>query len=398
MAFRESRMEKKKLHRKKYRNIIDEIAEPFRGSAAPLCPHFGSCGGCLFQDIEYEKQLEIKKEYLKRMFSDVPVLSPLLADLKVQGSSPYGYRNRMDFVAAFGRRGLRERGRFRHVVDIETCALMNDRMNFVWKKTRKASAAIEDYDYLAHKGFLRYTVIRSAHFTNEIMMTFVATRDSAELDPLINAVKDHVDSLSLIVHDGLADLSIAPVTRDIKRGFIEENFDGTIYRITPNSFFQSNSPMALEMYHCIAGKTSGKALDLFSGVGSISLFAAKKSEHVTGVEIVQESVGAARANAERNNIANVDFICADALPFMKENAHAFDTLILDPPRTGAHPKAMKAIAQCAPQKIIYMSCNPATFKENILFLENYECVSFEAFDMFPQTPNLETLAVFERKS
>ena len=389
-------MEKKKLHRKKYRNIIDQIAEPFRGSAEPLCPHFGSCGGCLFQDIEYQKQLEIKGEYLKKLLAEVPMLASLPGDIRVQGSNPYGYRNRMDFVAAFGRRGLRERGRFRNVVDIHSCALMNTRMNDVWKKTCAASTAIEDYDYLVHKGFLRYTVIRSAHFTNEIMMTFVTTRDSGELDPLVDAVRDHVDSLSLIVHDGLADLSIAPVARDIKRGFIEESFDGTVYRITPNSFFQSNSPMALEMYKRIAEETSGRVLDLFSGVGSISLFAARKAEHVTGVEIVQESVDAARANAERNNVANVEFICADALPFMKENAHTFDTLILDPPRTGAHPKAMKAVAECAPQKIINMSCNPATFKENIVFLENYECVSFEAFDMFPQTAHIEVVALLER--
>jgi 23S rRNA (uracil-5-)-methyltransferase RumA len=390
-------MEKKKLHRKKYRNIIDEIAEPFRGSAEPLCPYFGSCGGCLFQDIEYEKQLEIKALYLQKLFLEIPMLAPLLEDLKVKGSNPYGYRNRMDFVAAFGRRGLRERGRFRHVVDLDKCALMNERMNAVWQRIRAASAMIEDYDYLVHKGFLRYTVVRSAHFTGEIMLTIVATRDSVDLDPLVDAVRDHVDSLSLIVHDGLADLSIAPVSRDIKRGFIEENFDGTVYRITPNSFFQSNSRMALEMYTRITEETNGKVLDLFSGVGSISLFAAKKAEHVTGVEIMQESVDAAIANAGRNNVSNVDFICADALPYMKENPRAFDTLILDPPRTGAHPKAMKAIEESAPQKIIYMSCNPATFKDNILFLQNYECVSFEAFDMFPQTPHLETLAVFERK-
>jgi len=390
-------MEKKKPHRKKYRNIIDEIAEPFRGSAVPLCPHFGSCGGCLFQNIDYANQLEIKAGYLKKLFAEVPALTPLLEDIKIQGSDPYGYRNRMDFVAAFGRRGLRERGRFRHVVDIETCALMSQRMNTVWKKIREASAAVEDYDYLAHKGLLRYTVIRSARFTDEIMLTLVATSDSHELDPLVDAVRDHVDSLSLIVHDGLADLSIAPVARDIKRGFIEENFDGTIYRITPNSFFQSNSTMALEMYTRITAETYGKVLDLFSGVGSISLFAAKKAGHLTGVEIVQESINAARTNAERNNVLNVDFICADALPFMKENARVFDTLILDPPRTGAHPKAMKAVAECAPQRIIYMSCNPATFKDNILFLGDYECRSFEAFDMFPQTPHLETLAVFERK-
>jgi 23S rRNA (uracil1939-C5)-methyltransferase len=151
------------------------------------------------------------------------------------------------------------------------------------------------------------------------------------------------------------------------------------------------------MYSRIAEEAKGKVLDLFSGVGSISLFVAGKVESLTGVEIVEEAVENARINAERNNVSNVQFICADALPFMKENAHTFDTLILDPPRTGAHPKVMKAIETCAPERLVYMSCNPSTFRDNVLMLPNYRVTSFEAYDMFPQTPHLETLAVLERR-
>lgn len=257
-------------------------------------------------------------------------------------------------------------------------------------------SGIEDYDYLVHKGFLRYTVLRSAHFSGEIMATFVISRESSEIQPLIDFALGHFDSVSVVVHEGMADLSTGKVSYDAKRGYIEERFGDIVYRITSNSFFQSNSACALRMYEVIRDKAEGNVLDLFSGVGSISIFAAQKAEHVTGVEIIEEAVASARINAERNGIANVDFINADALPFMKENARTFDTLILDPPRTGAHPKVCKAIESCAPRRIIYMSCNPVTFKDNLQMLPSYRVASFDAYDMFPQTPHCETIAVLER--
>jgi 23S rRNA (uracil-5-)-methyltransferase RumA len=389
-------MEKKKLHRKKYRNVIDRLAEPYLDSCAPKCAYFGRCGGCLFQNVDYEKQLLIKAGYLKDLLSS-SIDDSFLEGLKVQGSTPFGYRNRMDFVAAFGKRGLRERGRFREVVDIGRCELMNEKLNAAWKILREKSLSIEDYDYLVHKGFLRYTVLRSAHFTGEIMATFVITRDAPEILPLIDAAKEMFDSVSVVIHDGFADLSTGEVAYNPKRGYIEERFGDITYRITSNSFFQSNSECALRMYSRIADNVSGNVLDLFSGVGSISLFAAKKAEHVTGVEIIPSAVEAAKVNAERNNVSNAGFVCADALPYMKENTGKFDTLILDPPRTGAHPKVLKAVQQCAPARIVYMSCNPVTFKDNLSLLPDYKVVSFEAYDMFPQTPHLETLAVLEKK-
>ena len=155
--------------------------------------------------------------------------------------------------------------------------------------------------------------------------------------------------------------------------------------------------VSMRMYDRIRSEAQGNVLDLFSGVGSITLYAAKNASHVTGVEIVEESVASARANAERNNVCNVEFIARDALDYMKENKGTFDTVILDPPRSGAHPKAIKALEEMAPPKIVYMSCNPSTFRENLELLPSYEIVSFEAHDMFPLTPHVESLAVLKRK-
>jgi tRNA (uracil-5-)-methyltransferase len=385
-------------HRKKFKNVYDDLSKPYIGSAEPECPHFGHCGGCAFQDIRYDLQLEMKKKYLLSLFAGNERIVPCIESLEVKGSSPYEYRNRMDFVCAFGKRGLRERGRYREVVDIADCRLMNGRMNMIWKQARSASEQVEDYNYLDHTGFLRYIVIRGAGITGETMVNCVLSREGNEIEPVLRSITPLVESMSLIIHDGLADLSGGRILEDVKRGYIEETFDGITYRITPNSFFQSNSLCARDIYRRIAQEARGRTLDLFSGVGSISLFVAKHVDSIIGVELIEEAVASARDSAARNGIDNATFISADALAYMRENHGIYDTLILDPPRTGAHPKVMKMISECAPERIIYMSCNPSTFRENIALLTGYRLISFEAFDMFPQTPHMETLAVFERSS
>jgi len=208
---------------------------------------------------------------------------------------------------------------------------------------------------------------------------------------------EHADSVSIILSEGLADLSYGPVLLDAKRGFIEENLDGTKYRITPNSFFQSNCEVAKTMYTRIREEVRGRVLDLFCGVGSISLFAAGSAESVTGVEINAEAVENAMTNREINGIANAEFIAGDALEFLEKTQGTFDTLVLDPPRSGMHPKAGEIINRRGPERIVYMSCNPSTFRDDILRMTSYKLEWLEAFDMFPQTPHLETLAVLTRQ-
>ena len=338
---------------KKYKRVINDIAEKYRGSALPRCPYFGECGGCLFQDISYENQLLLKKEYLSNLFQQI---SPVE---RVNPSPVREYRARMDFVCAFDRKGLRRRGSHRIVVDIEQCAIMQNRSNNVWQKARTALAGVADYNYLKHEGLLRYIVLRQAMQSGEMMLNLVSSsRDIESLTPAIDAILPHVDSLSVLLSDTLSDVSFGEVIADVKRGYIEEHFGDICFEIKPNSFFQSNSAVAQEMYSHIKEKVSGRVLDLYSGVGSISLYVASQCEHITGVEVVREAVDSANINKEKNNIANADFICADVADFMHENTGRFDTIILDPPRNGMHPKVAKAVRECAPEKIVYMSCNP----------------------------------------
>ncbi|HPI87880.1 MAG TPA: 23S rRNA (uracil(1939)-C(5))-methyltransferase RlmD [Spirochaetota bacterium] len=378
--------------KKKKRKIFEELADKYRGGGAePRCPHFGTCGGCMFQSVPYEGQLMIKRDYLNSLFDGMLSLEG------VSSSDAFGYRNRMDMVTAFGKMGLREAGSYKFVVDVESCPIMQEKSCGLMQKARPPVRQIEDYDYLRHRGYLRYLVFRQARFTGECMVNFVVARDEDLLDTVIEAVAPETDSISVILSDGLADLSFGPVIRTVKKGFIIEEFDGISYRVTPNSFFQSNSPVARQMYRRIKDCVKGRVLDLYSGVGSISLYVAGECESVTGVEEVPEAVDTAMLNRDENRIANADFVCSDVKEFMKNTEDTFDTLILDPPRSGMNPKVVKYINAMRPGRIIYMSCNPAAFRQEMELLEGYGVEFFEAYDMFPQTPHVETLALLTRK-
>lgn len=378
--------------KKKKRKLFAELVQKYIGDGAePPCPYFGECGGCMFQNVPYENQLLLKREYLNSM------LQGLAEADEIHPSSPYMYRNRMDMVTAFGKKGLRRLGTYRHVVDIESCCIMQGRSNELYGELRTLLEKIQDYDYLRHEGYLRYIVLRQARFTGEVMVNFVVSSPENRLSFELADILDDIDSSSLLLSDGLADLSIAPVFQTVKKGFITENFDGIEYMITPNSFFQSNSEIALKMYRKILSHVKGNTLDLYSGVGSISLFVASAAERVTGVEISEESVSIAEKNREHNEIENVEFMCRDAAEFITGHKGEYQTLILDPPRSGMNPKMMSHIRELNPEKIIYMSCNPATFRDDFNLLQEYRIDSFEAYDMFPQTPHLETIAVLSRR-
>jgi 23S rRNA (uracil-5-)-methyltransferase RumA len=374
---------------KKNRKRFIELAARYRGGASPFCRHFGECGGCMFQDISYEDQLTLKREYLSSVLG--------FEAGRVHPSGTLRYRNRMDFVTAFGKAGLRKQGTYRHVVDIESCEIMQESSNSVFAKLRPLLAGIEDYDYLSHRGYLRYAVLRQGMFTGQVMCNFVVSRREDRLERVAREMWDSVDSMSLILSEGRADLSFGEILHDLKGGAIEESLEGTRLLIRPNSFFQSNSDVTLQMYRRIREEVSGRVLDLYCGVGSISLFVSPAAERVTGVEILGEAVDAASENRELNGIGNAEFVRADARDFLRGNEDRFTTVILDPPRSGIHPKMVQALNQMKSESILYMSCNPASFRDDLAGLDAYRLEKFEAFDMFPETPHIETLAVLRRR-
>ena len=378
--------------KKKKKQVFYDLLETYSDSfIKPECPYADKCGGCMFQMLPYNLQLELKQTYLKELLHDITDVGP------VHKANPFHYRNRMDYVCAFGKTGLRERGSHRFVVDIENCMLLQKKSNSIYTTLHPFIKEIEGYNYLKHEGYLRYVIFRQAFYTSEVMVNFVAANSDVKMQELLEKSAELADSVSYLVHDGMADLSFGDITHVEKKGFITEKLEDVKFKITPNSFFQSNSEIALIMYKKIRDLAKGKVLDLYSGIGSISLFVSSATEHVTAVELNEESVFAANENKELNSIQNTEFICSDARPFIKEHEGEYTTLIMDPPRSGIHPKMIKYINQGKFEQIIYMSCNPKTFKDDVVNLDNYKLISFEPFDMFPQTPHIETLALLKRK-
>jgi tRNA (uracil-5-)-methyltransferase len=377
--------------KKKKKKYFDELIEKYADGTEPECRHFGKCGGCMFQNISYENQLLLKKEYVNHLFDGILTVE------KVEPSISYGYRNRMDYVCAFGKTGLRERGFYKFVVDVESCPLLQERSSVLYETMRPLIKEVEGFDYLKHNGYLRYVTLRQAKFTGETMVNFVVSEKENRLDNVLKSIEKKADSISILHNGGLSDSNFGDIFLDIKKGYITENFDGVKFMITPNSFFQSNSSAAVDMYKKIKSEISGNVLDLYCGVGSITLYCANKAEHILGVEISEEAIIAAKKNRDLNLIKNADFICSDSYDFLKNPDMKFTTLILDPPRSGLNPKMIKYINGINPDKIVYMSCNPTVFKTEIEMFENYRIDEFSAYDMFPQTPHLETLAVMRKK-
>jgi 23S rRNA (uracil-5-)-methyltransferase RumA len=378
--------------KKKKRRLFDALMEQYTTEpASPLCAHFPACGGCMFQHMRYEDQLALKTGYLNGIFEGI------LSVDEVAPAEPFGYRTRMDFVCAFGKIGLRERGFYKFVVDIQSCPLQPERADDLMSEIRPMLLDVEGYDFLKHSGYLRYLVLRQAGGTGQLMANLIVSRPENTIDKLLEKMAAKADSVSLLVCESLADINFGDEFVRIKSGYIEENFDGIKFRITPNSFFQSNSAIALKVYRKIKDMVRGRTLDLYSGVGSISLYAAAAADSMTGVELVSEAVDTAHINREINSAENVNFICADSLDYLKSLNEKIDTLILDPPRSGMHPKMLKEISRVMPERIVYMSCNPAVFRTELEAFEGYNLKSFEAFDMFPQTPHVESLALFEKK-
>ncbi len=378
---------------KKHQKLLLSIAERFADKRIdPPCMYAGNCGGCALQHFDYSTQLAIKKEYCNAL------LNTVISVDAIEPSIPLGYRSRMDYVTAFGKIGLRRRGSFKHVVDLYDCLLLQDAGRSIFATIREKISGVEDYDYLVHKGYLRYVILRQGFNTGQVMANFVVARNENNLEAVINAIYNNVDSISLILSDGLADLSYGKVFEDIKRGYIEESLDGIIYRITPNSFFQANTYMTQIIYREIARHVYGNVLDMYCGVGSISLYVAKQAKSVTGVETNHEAVAAAGHNAALNGIDNVTFVQADALEYVSGNTMKYDVAIVDPPRTGLGPKVVGKLLQADLTRIVYMSCNPVTFAQDAAMLvDRYALTWCKAYDMFHQTPHIELLAVFEKK-
>lgn len=359
-----------------------EIIEYSPNRVQPKCIYFGKCGGCLWQHIPYKEQVKIKEEKLSRLFNlEIDVLpSPKI----------YGHRNRIDVAITAQGIGFRERGKWWKMVDIERCEVFGDRSELSLKRLREfmEDFSLKPWDLKKGEGFLRYIVLREGKFTGELMVNLVTHRGS--LPEEIEGYFDFVDSLYWSINATKSDVSYGDPKRFWGSEFITEMLDDVVYLIHPNSFFQTNPYQAVNLVKIVSKFVEGeRVLDLYAGAGTFGIYMAKRGFRVKGIEINPFAVEMANKNVKINKVEAVFRVGEDR---DVENLRDYDTVIVDPPRGGLHPKLMKKILRDKPFNIVYVSCNPKTLKDNLNILkQQYKIDEMVGLDMFPHTPHIESV-------
>ena len=382
-----------------------------------VCEHFGICGGCTYQSMSYEEQLNMKEAQVKR------ILDSVCSDYEFEGitGSPIttGYRNKMEF--SFGDEekdgplalGMHRRGSFYDVVTVNGCQIVDEDFRKILVATNDyfADKGLKFYHKMRHEGYLRHLLVRKAKKTGEILVDLVTTTQvSFDLTEYINLLKGLVYDGELVgvIHtnnDSLSDVVANDGTEILYgRDYITEELLGLRFKITPFSFFQTNSLGAEVLYDKVrsyVGSVENKTVfDLYSGTGTIAQILAPVAKKVVGVEIIEEAVEAAKVNAGLNGLNNCEFIAGDVLKVIGDLTDKPDIIILDPPRDGIHPKAIGHIIDFGVDNIVYVSCKPTSLARDLEIFEarGYKMVKACCVDMFPGTYHVETVVLLSRKS
>lgn len=381
------------------------------------CPHFGVCGGCRWQDLRYERQLDHKQQQVLDALQRIagvaePPLEPIVPAVR-----EYAYRNKLEYAWTTTEDGValgfHRAGRWEEIVPLDVCLLTGDRGNAVreafvaWARAQGLAA----FDQRALTGYLRHLVVREGVRTGELLCILVTAAGDVpgvdELEALLAERAPGVVGVLHAVNEGVAEVASGIPTRPLLgRAWFEEEIGGLRLRVSAGSFLQTNTEMADVLYRDAieqAGLTGGETVwDLYCGTGSIGLALAGAARRVIGVEIVEEAIERARENALANGVGNVQFVCADAgkapRDLVAEGVPAPDVVVLDPPRAGMTPKAARRVAELGARRIVYVSCNPTTLAGNapILAEGGYELTRVRPFDLFPHTPHVECVARFDR--
>ncbi len=382
----------------------------------PKCKYFGDCGGCSYQNIPYEEELKIKESNVLKLLKNAGI-----KDFKYNGINPSpkldGYRNKMEY--SFGDEckdgdlalGMRRRNSYYEVVTSDCCTLADKNFEKIVHATLNFFKNTDEKFY--HKaiktGTLRHLLVRKGEFTNEIVIGLVTTSSiKANLEEyknllLILELTSDIKGIYHIVNDGIADVVQAD---ELITLYGEDHFYdkllGLTFKISIFSFFQTNSTGAEKLYTItknMLGNVDDKIVyDLYCGTGTIAQIVAEKAKKVIGIELVEEAVEAAKVNAKLNGIENVEFLAGDVFKMLDEVKDRPDVIILDPPREGLHPKALKKLLEYGVDNFVYVSCKPTSLARDLqVFEENgYKCVELEMQDMFAATYHVETVVLLSK--
>ena len=383
----------------------------------PVCSIFPACGGCMYQTMSYEAQMEMKAEQVKNILNEAVNGEYLFEGVKASPKE-FAYRNKMEF--SFGDEykdgpltlGLHKKGSTYDVLTASDCKLVHDDMtkilNCVLEYFKERNVSY--YKKMQHTGYLRHLLLRRGDRTGEILVNLVTTtQEEHDMSPLKEALlnlelEGKIVGFLHILNDSLSDVVQSDETRIIYgQDYFYEKLLNLEFKITPFSFFQPNSRGAEVLYSTVRDYIGDindmTVFDLFSGTGTIAQVLAPVAKQVIGVEIIEEAVEAAKENAAHNGLSNCKFIAGDVFKVLDEIKEKPDVIVLDPPRDGIHPKALPKILDYGVDKIVYISCKVTSLARDLEMIQarGYEVVKSVAVDQFCQTVHVETVVLLSHK-
>jgi len=405
------------------RNYIEaekvELLEASKDAIQAKCSWFSVCGGCKYQNIPYEKQLKLKNEHIKDSLERIGGFKDIKVEKIIPSPKQWFYRNKIELSVGSGLDGETEIG-FHKSKDYETilplteCCIFDEKLPELLDAFRKYIRR-EKYDYFDFRtnpdGFLQYVVLRKSEFSNELQVNIITREGKLEnIDSLIEELLSIKPKLSFFqtINFGGAGYSHHGDKELVKlygEANIIEKLDNLKFKISPFSFFQTNSLGAEKLYQVVkdfaalTGKE--KVLDLYCGTGTIGQFLADKAKIIQGIELIPEAIAAAEENCKLNGLENCAYIEGDTRKILKFNRTDYlDTnlIITDPPRSGMVPKALRRMIELNAKKIIYVSCNPSMLARDLkeITKAGYEIQKIQAVDMFPHTAHVETVVLLEK--
>lgn len=416
-----------KIDRKKHsycEGHIEKLVSPSSLRVEPVCEHFGTCGGCRWQHLPYQFQIQAKQRQVKDALDHIakieyPEIMPIIGS-----NSIYGYRNKMEYT--FSNRcwltyeqmrsgeefpdrdaaGFHIPGAFDKVLDIKKCHLQDDLGNRirVFVKQYCKDHNLPFYDLRAQHGYMRTLMIRIASTGEVMVVVVVGSNEVSTTETMLRAIHAEFPEITslhyvinLKVNDSIADQDVICFAG---KPYIEEEMEGLKFRVGPKSFYQTNSLQAYELYKVVRdfAELSGNEFvyDLYTGTGTIANFVSSRARHVVGIEYVKEAIDDAIVNSQYNGITNTEFYAGDMKDvltdnFIVEHGHP-DVMIVDPPRAGMHHDVVDVILRARPQRIVYVSCNPATQARDLQLLDDvYRVDAVQPVDMFPHTHHVENV-------
>ena len=396
----------------------------------PVCEHFGVCGGCKWQHMDYQHQLfykqkEVENNLIRIGHLEIPEISPIIGS-----DQKYFYRNKMEFSFSDSRWLTQEEinskneitdknaigfhipGMWDKILDIKKCHLQSDPSNDIRLEIKKYAQenGLSFFNPRNQKGLLRTLMIRTSSMKETMVLIQFYDDDEKKRDGLLNHLKNkfpQINSLLYVINrKGNDTIYDQDIYCHYGKEFISEQMEGLKFKINAKSFYQTNSLQAYELYKVVrelAGLNKTELVyDLYTGIGTIAQFIASEAKKVVGIEAIPEAISAAKVNAQENKIENVTFYSGDMKNIFNEEFVSFngrpDVIITDPPRDGMHKDVVEQILEIAPDKIVYVSCNSATQARDLeLMKEAYQIKKIQPVDMFPQTHHVENVVLLEKR-